>query len=51
VKTRVSGPASGVLAWRRAGFKIIATGLQQCSLTGDGGTEADRIQLEKLFLA
>lgn len=37
----------------RAGFKIIATGLEQC-ITGEGaGTEqarVDRLQLEKLFL-
>jgi DNA-binding FrmR family transcriptional regulator len=38
----------------RAGFKIIASGLQQCILEENAGvTEAtlDRAQLEKLFLA
>ena len=36
-----------------AGFKIIATGLQQCALNGDGSpeAEADRAQLERLFLS
>ena len=35
----------------RAGFKIIATGLEQCAASGDGTAEADRAQLEKLFLS
>jgi DNA-binding FrmR family transcriptional regulator len=38
----------------RAGFKIIATGLEQCVTGGAAGTEQaaiDRAQLEKLFLA
>ena len=35
----------------RAGFKIIATGLQQCAANTDGTAEADRAQLEKLFLS
>ncbi|WP_067807158.1 metal-sensitive transcriptional regulator [Actinomadura formosensis] len=37
----------------RAGFKIIATGLEQCIMGEDAGTEqarVDRLQLEKLFL-
>lgn len=37
----------------RAGFKIIATGLEQCITGEDAGTEqarVDRLQLEKLFL-
>ena len=32
-------------------FQIIATGLQQCAVSGDGTAEADRAQLEKLFLS
>ena len=40
----------------RAGFKIIATGLQQCAAQeqdgeGDGTARNDRAQLEKLFLS
>ncbi|MEU5878667.1 metal-sensitive transcriptional regulator [Spirillospora sp. NPDC047279] len=38
----------------RAGFKIIATGLEQCVRPENAGTEqaaVDRAQLEKLFLA
>ena len=35
----------------RAGFKIIATGLQQCALNGDSTADADRAQLERLFLS
>ncbi|TYB42973.1 metal-sensitive transcriptional regulator [Actinomadura chibensis] len=38
----------------RAGFKIIATGLEQCVSRENAGTEQseiDRAQLEKLFLA
>ena len=36
----------------RAGFKIIATGLEQCVGQGDDPAQAavDRAQLEKLFL-
>ncbi|NKZ07457.1 metal-sensitive transcriptional regulator [Actinomadura latina] len=36
----------------RAGFKIIATGLEQCLVQGDDPeqTAVDRAQLEKLFL-
>lgn len=36
----------------RAGFKIIATGLEQCLVRGDDPEQAavDRAQLEKLFL-
>lgn len=33
----------------RAGFRIIATGLRQCSRSDDGGVDAER--LEKLFLS
>jgi DNA-binding FrmR family transcriptional regulator len=38
----------------RAGFKIIATGLEQCiaqESTGSAQARVDRAQLEKLFLA
>lgn len=36
----------------RAGFKIIATGLQQCATSPDGTAgSVDRAQLEKLFLS
>ena len=41
--------AAASRALDRAGFKIIATGLQQCAQDGDG--DADRAQLEKLFLS
>jgi DNA-binding FrmR family transcriptional regulator len=43
--------AAASRALDRAGFKIIATGLHQCALNGDGAAEADRAQLEKLFLS
>jgi DNA-binding FrmR family transcriptional regulator len=44
--------AAASRALDRAGFKIIATGLQQCALNGgDGSAEADRAQLERLFLS
>jgi len=43
--------AAASRALDRAGFKIIATGLQQCAATADGSAEADRAQLEKLFLS
>ena len=43
--------AAAARALDRAGFKIIATGLQQCAADGDGTAEADRAQLEKLFLS
>jgi CsoR family transcriptional regulator, copper-sensing transcriptional repressor len=44
--------AAASRALDRAGFKIIATGLQQCAESGaDGTAEADRAQLEKLFLS
>jgi DNA-binding FrmR family transcriptional regulator len=44
--------AAASRALDRAGFKIIATGLQQCALNGrDGRAEADRAQLERLFLS
>jgi DNA-binding FrmR family transcriptional regulator len=43
--------AAASRALDRAGFKIIATGLQQCAANGDGTAEADRAQLERLFLS
>jgi CsoR family transcriptional regulator, copper-sensing transcriptional repressor len=35
----------------RAGFKIIADGLQQCLADPTGTADADRAQLERLFLS
>jgi CsoR family transcriptional regulator, copper-sensing transcriptional repressor len=45
--------AAASRALDRAGFKIIATGLQQCAVSndGDGAADADRAQLERLFLS
>ena len=43
--------AAASRALDRAGFKIIATGLQECALNGGGSAEADRAQLERLFLS
>jgi len=45
--------AAASRALDRAGFKIIATGLEQCALNsdGDGTAAADRAQLERLFLS
>jgi len=44
--------AAASRALDRAGFKIIAAGLEQCVLDGsDGAAEADRARLEKLFLS
>jgi CsoR family transcriptional regulator, copper-sensing transcriptional repressor len=43
--------AAASRALDRAGFKIIATGLEQCASNGDDTAEADRAQLEKLFLS
>lgn len=34
----------------KAGFAVIASGLQQCLTAGDDGNGADRARLEKLFL-
>jgi DNA-binding FrmR family transcriptional regulator len=45
--------AAASRALDRAGFKIIATGLQQCATGANAGTpqaDIDRAQLEKLFL-
>jgi CsoR family transcriptional regulator, copper-sensing transcriptional repressor len=41
--------AAASRALDRAGFKIIATGLEQCGTGADG--RADRAQLERLFLS
>jgi DNA-binding FrmR family transcriptional regulator len=44
--------AAASRALDRAGFKIIATGLEQCATNGgDGAAAADRAQLERLFLS
>lgn len=52
-KDIVTQLAAASRALDRAGFKIIATGLQQCLLEENGGSDqaaADREQMEKLFL-
>jgi DNA-binding FrmR family transcriptional regulator len=43
--------AAASRALDRAGFKIIATGLQQCADRTDETSAADRSQLERLFLS
>jgi DNA-binding FrmR family transcriptional regulator len=45
--------AAASRALDRAGFKIIATGLQQCAADGNdpAEAEADRARLERLFLS
>jgi len=44
--------AAAARALDRAGFKIIATGLEQCATNGgDGAAGADLAQLERLFLS
>ena len=43
--------AAASRALDRAGFKIIATGLQQCAANVDGTADADRAKLERLFLS
>ena len=35
----------------KAGFAIIATGLEQCITAGENGNTLDRARLEKLFLS
>ena len=35
----------------KAGFAIIATGLEQCITAGEDGDALDRARLEKLFLS
>ena len=43
--------AAASRALDRAGFKIIATGLQECALDGNGTAGAERERLERLFLS
>ena len=46
--------AAACRALERAGFKIIATGLRQCTLeerAGDGAAGTERAQLERLLLS
>ena len=46
--------AAAARALDRAGFKIIATGLQQCAVgsdASDGKANADGAELERLFLS
>ena len=43
--------AAASRALDRAGFKIIATGLEQCSVSDNGNADADRAKLERLFLS
>jgi len=43
--------AAASRALDRAGFKIIATGIEQCTLDGNDTAKADRAQLERLFLS
>ncbi|HET9082392.1 MAG TPA: metal-sensitive transcriptional regulator [Trebonia sp.] len=43
--------AAASRAIHQAGYKIIAAGLQQCALDGEDTADADRAQLERLFLS
>jgi len=43
--------AAASRALNRAGFKIIAAGLEQCASDANGNADADRAQLERLFLS
>jgi CsoR family transcriptional regulator, copper-sensing transcriptional repressor len=43
--------AAASRALDRAGFKVIAAGLQQCAASSDGSADADRERLERLFLS
>ena len=43
--------AAASRALDRAGFQVIAAGLQQCAVSGDGAAGGDRAQLERLFLS
>jgi len=43
--------AAASRALDRAGFAIIATGLEQCASRRDGTSDADRAKLERLFLS
>lgn len=43
--------AAASRALDRAGFKIIASGLEQCVMDGSETVDADLAQLERLFLS
>jgi DNA-binding FrmR family transcriptional regulator len=43
--------AAASRALDRAGFKIIATGLQECAANDDGSADAEVERLERLFLS
>jgi DNA-binding FrmR family transcriptional regulator len=43
--------AAASKALDRAGFKIIASGLEHCASDGSGTADADRAKLERLFLS
>jgi DNA-binding FrmR family transcriptional regulator len=43
--------AAASRALNRAGFKVIASGLQECALDGTGTADAERDRLERLFLS
>ncbi len=43
--------AAASRALDRAGFQVIAAGLQQCAQHGDETAGADRARLERLFLS
>jgi DNA-binding FrmR family transcriptional regulator len=43
--------AAASRALDKAGFALIASGLEQCIRPGGDGTEVDRARLEKLFLS
>ena len=50
-KDVVTQLAAASRALNRAGFKIIAAGLEECMLDGNDTADADRAQLERLFLS
>ena len=43
--------AAASRALDRAGFKIIASGLEHCASDGSDAADADRAKLERLFLS
>ena len=43
--------AAASRALDRAGFKIIASGLEHCASNANGTADADRARLERLFLS
>lgn len=49
-KDVVTQLAAASRALDRAGFAIVATGLEQCLTAPEGGDPADRVAMEKLFL-